>query len=53
MKKFKILKKQMLQSIMANFVKTFAYFAPGGFVMFMILGVGLSEQTGLFSSMIR
>lgn len=48
-----LFQKEMLQSIMGNFVKTFAYFAPVGFVIIMILGVGLAEQTGLFSAVIR
>ncbi len=48
-----LLHREMLQSIMGNFVKTFAYFAPVGFVIIMILGVGLAEQTGLFSAVIR
>lgn len=43
----------MLQSIMENFVKTFAYFAPVGFVIIMVLGVSLAEQTGFFSAVIR
>ena len=48
-----LFQKRMLQSIMANFVKTFAYFTPVGFVLVMILGVGLAEQAGLFSAVIR
>ena len=48
-----LFERSMLQSIMANFVKTFAYFTPVGFVIIMILGVGLAEQTGLFSAIIR
>jgi aminobenzoyl-glutamate transport protein len=48
-----LLEKGMLQSIMENFVKTFAYFTPVGFVLVMILGVGLAEQAGLFSALIR
>jgi aminobenzoyl-glutamate transport protein len=48
-----LLQKEMLQSIMGNFVQTFAYFTPGGFVIIMILGVGLAEQTGLFTALIR
>lgn len=48
-----LLQKDMLQSIMGNFVKTFAYFVPVGFVIVMILGVGLAEQAGLFSAVIR
>lgn len=38
---------------MGNFVKTFAYLVPVGFVIIMILGVGLAEQAGLFSAVIR
>jgi len=48
-----LLQKDMLQTVMANFVKTFAYFVPVGFVIIMILGVGLAEQAGLFSAVIR
>jgi p-aminobenzoyl-glutamate transporter AbgT len=48
-----LLKKEILQSIMGDFVKTFAYFAPVGFVIIMILGVGLAEQAGLFTAVIR
>ena len=48
-----LLDKVMLQQMMQNFVKTFAYFAPVGFVMVMVLGVSVAEQTGLFSAVIR
>ncbi len=48
-----LFQKDMLQNIMGNFVKTFAYFVPVGFVIIMILGVGLAEQAGLFSAVIR
>ncbi len=48
-----LLEKGILQSVMENFVKTFAYFTPVGFVLVMILGVGLAEQAGLFSAVIR
>jgi len=48
-----LLQKGMLQSIMENFVKTFAYFAPVGFVIIMVLGVSLAEQAGFFSATIR
>lgn len=48
-----LLQKDMLQTIMGDFVKTFAYFVPVGFVIIMILGVGLAEQAGLFSAVIR
>jgi len=48
-----LLQRDMLQTIMENFVKTFAYFVPVGFVIIMILGVGLAEQAGLFSAVIR
>ncbi len=45
--------KTIIQSIMENFVGTFIYFAPVGFVIIMIIGVGLAEQTGFFSAIIR
>lgn len=48
-----LFEKEMLQSIMENFVKTFAYFEPVGFVIIMVLGIGLAEQTGFFSAVIR
>lgn len=48
-----LFEKDMLQTIMGNFVKTFVYFVPVGFVIIMILGVGLAEQAGLFSAVIR
>lgn len=48
-----LFQKKMLQSIMDNFVKTFAYFAPVGFVIIMVLGVSLAEQAGFFSAAIR
>jgi len=48
-----LLNKEMLQAVMGDFVKTFAYFAPVGFVIIMILGVGLAEQAGLFTAVIR
>jgi aminobenzoyl-glutamate transport protein len=48
-----LFEREMLQSVLANFVGTFAYFTPVGFVIIMILGVGLAEQTGLFGIVIR
>jgi len=45
--------KSMLQGMMENFVKTFAYFTPVGFVIIMVLGVSVAEQTGFFSAVIR
>ncbi|MBC8181571.1 AbgT family transporter [candidate division KSB1 bacterium] len=45
--------KSIVQSMMSNFVTTFIYFAPVGFVIIMIIGVGLAEQTGFFSAIIR
>jgi aminobenzoyl-glutamate transport protein len=48
-----LFQREMLQSIMENFVKTFIYFIPVGFVIIMVLGVSLAEQTGFFSAVIR
>lgn len=48
-----LFQKEMLQSLMENFVKTFISFVPVGFVIIMVLGVGLAEQAGLFSAAIR
>jgi len=45
--------KAMLQEMMQNFVQTFAYFTPVGFVIIMVLGVSIAEQTGFFSAVIR
>jgi len=45
--------KDIIQSMMSDFVNTFIYFAPVGLVIIMIIGVGLAEQTGFFSAMIR
>ena len=45
--------RQVFQHLITNFVKTFIYFAPVGLVTVMIIGVGLAEQTGFFSALIR
>ncbi len=45
--------KAMVQELTQNFVQTFAYFTPVGFVIIMVLGVSIAEQTGFFSAVIR
>ena len=45
--------REIFQNLITNFVKTFIYFAPVGLVTVMIIGVGLAEQTGFFSALIR
>ena len=38
---------------MQDFVRIYATFTPVGFVIIMILGVSVAEQTGFFSAIIR
>ncbi|WP_024821252.1 AbgT family transporter [Aminobacterium mobile] len=42
-----------LRPFFANFVKTYVGFAPLGLIMTMMLGIGLIEQTGLISALMR
>ena len=46
-------KKSVVQATMQDFVRIYATFTPVGFVIIMILGVSVAEQTGFFSAMIR
>ena len=48
-----LLGRDVLQDTMRNFVNIYASFTPVGFVIIMILGVSLAEQTGFFSALIR
>ena len=48
-----LFQREIFQGLITNFVKTFIYFAPVGLVTVMIIGVGLAEQTGFFSALIR
>lgn len=48
-----LLSKENLQSLFSNFTNIYSSFAPLGLVMIMMLGVGMLEQTGMLSSLIR
>lgn len=45
--------KSVIQATMQDFVNIYATFTPVGFVIIMILGVSVAEQTGFFSAVIR
>ena len=45
--------KSVVQDTMQDFVRIYATFTPVGFVIIMILGVSIAEQTGFFSAIIR
>lgn len=45
--------KSVIQDTMQSFVNIYATFTPVGFVIIMILGVSVAEQTGFFSAVIR
>ncbi|MGD2123005.1 MAG: AbgT family transporter [Gemmatimonadota bacterium] len=45
--------KPIIQATMRDFVNIYATFTPVGFVIIMILGVSIAEQTGFFSAIIR
>ncbi|MDL2263016.1 AbgT family transporter [Synergistaceae bacterium OttesenSCG-928-I11] len=48
-----LLSKENLQSLFMNFTNIYSGFAPLGLVMIMMLGVGMLEQTGMLSALIR
>lgn len=48
-----LLNKENLQNLFMNFTNIYSGFAPLGLVMIMMLGVGMLEQTGMLSSLIR
>ncbi len=45
--------KSVIQATLQDFVNIYATFTPVGFVIVMILGVSVAEQTGFFSALIR
>lgn len=45
--------KSVIQATLQDFVNIYATFTPVGFVIVMILGVSVAEQTGFFSAIIR
>ena len=45
--------RSVIQETMQDFVNIYATFTPVGFVIVMILGVSVAEQTGFFSALIR
>jgi aminobenzoyl-glutamate transport protein len=48
-----LLSKENIQNLFTNFTGIYSGFAPLGLVMIMMLGVGMLEQTGMLSSLIR
>lgn len=48
-----LLSKENIQSLFTNFTGIYSGFAPLGLVMIMMLGVGMLEQTGMLSALIR
>ena len=44
---------EALRTFFANFVKTYMKFAPLGLILTMMLGIGLVEQTGMISALMR
>lgn len=48
-----LLSKENIQGLFTNFTNTYSGFAPLGLVMIMMLGVGMLEQTGMLSALIR
>ena len=45
--------RSVIQDTMRDFVNIYATFTPVGFVIIMILGVSVAEQSGFFSAVIR
>lgn len=48
-----LLSKENIQNLFTNFTSTYSGFAPLGLVMIMMLGVGMLEETGMLSALIR
>ncbi|MDR1966648.1 MAG: AbgT family transporter [Synergistaceae bacterium] len=48
-----LLSRENIQSFFMNFTNVYSGFAPLGLVMIMMLGVGMLEQTGMLSALIR
>ena len=44
---------ESMREFLANFVKTYVNFAPLGLVLTMMLGIGIVEQTGMISAIMR
>ncbi len=44
---------EALRPFLANFVKTYVNFAPLGLILTMMLGIGIVEQTGMISALMR
>ncbi len=45
--------RSVIQATLQDFVRIYATFTPVGFVIVMILGVSVAEQTGFFGALIR
>jgi aminobenzoyl-glutamate transport protein len=48
-----LVQRSIFQATLQDFVNIYATFTPVGFVIVMILGVSIAEQTGFFSAIIR
>jgi len=48
-----LLSPTVIKSIITGFVPTYVAFAPLGLVMVMVMGIGLIEETGLISAIMR
>ena len=48
-----LLSKDVLQSYLVNFTNNYIRFAPIGIVVLMTLGIGIMEQTGMISALMR
>ena len=48
-----LLSYDAMRTFLANFVKTYVNFAPLGLILTMMLGIGLVEQTGMISALMR
>ena len=48
-----LLSYESMREFLADFVKTYMNFAPLGLVLTMMLGIGLVEQTGMISALMR
>ena len=48
-----LLTYKAMRPFMADFVKTYISFAPLGLIMVMTLGIGLVEQSGMISALMR
>ena len=48
-----LLSYESMRTFLADFVKTYMNFAPLGLILTMMLGIGLVEQTGMISALMR